>query len=124
MCIVLQGFFNFTLRRPRYLLEILELGYSVLYNDVDMVWLEDPFPYFKGNHDVYFTDDMTLVSSTFLASIFILNVLHTLQLTEKPSDKVRGVYSFVLKRTTARPANQSDLVAPSCWGLTSISEIV
>lgn len=56
-----QGFFNFTSRRPRHLLQILELGYSVLYNDVDMVWLRDPFPYFKGNYDIYFTDDMVKV---------------------------------------------------------------
>ncbi|KAG2661898.1 hypothetical protein PVAP13_1KG111723 [Panicum virgatum] len=49
-----QGFFNFTPRRPRHLLQILELGYSVMYNDVDMVWLDDPFPYLVGDHDVYF----------------------------------------------------------------------
>lgn len=54
-----QGFFNFTARRPQHLLNILELGYNVMYNDVDMVWLADPFPYLKGNHDVYFMDDMT-----------------------------------------------------------------
>uniref|UniRef100_A0A2P2IW88 Glycosyltransferase n=1 Tax=Rhizophora mucronata TaxID=61149 RepID=A0A2P2IW88_RHIMU len=58
---LVQGFFNFTSRRPRHLLHILELGYSVMYNDVDMVWLGDPFPYLKGNHDVYFTDDMAVV---------------------------------------------------------------
>ncbi|GMY23777.1 UDP-D-xylose:L-fucose alpha-1,3-D-xylosyltransferase MGP4-like [Fagus crenata] len=56
-----QGFFNFTSRRPRHLLNILELGYNVMYNDVDMVWMADPFPYLKGNHDVYFTDDMAAV---------------------------------------------------------------
>ncbi|GJN14344.1 hypothetical protein PR202_gb01161 [Eleusine coracana subsp. coracana] len=56
-----QGFFNFTSRRPRHLLQILELGYSVMYNDVDMVWLADPFPYLVGDHDVYFMDDMTPV---------------------------------------------------------------
>ncbi|KAF5195523.1 UDP-D-xylose:L-fucose alpha-1,3-D-xylosyltransferase MGP4 [Thalictrum thalictroides] len=56
-----EGFFNFTSRRPRHLLHILELGYNVMYNDVDMVWLADPFPYLKGNHDVYFTDDMIAV---------------------------------------------------------------
>lgn len=32
-----------------------------MYNDVDMVWLADPFPYLEGNHDVYFTDDMAQV---------------------------------------------------------------
>lgn len=56
-----QGFFNFTSRRPRHLLQILELGYNVMYNDVDMVWLADPFPYLQGNHDVYFTDDMVAI---------------------------------------------------------------
>ncbi|XP_058096098.1 UDP-D-xylose:L-fucose alpha-1,3-D-xylosyltransferase MGP4-like [Magnolia sinica] len=56
-----QGFFNFTSRRPRHLLHILELGYNVMYNDVDMVWMADPFPYLEGNHDVYFTDDMAAV---------------------------------------------------------------
>ncbi|KAL0412105.1 UNVERIFIED_CONTAM: UDP-D-xylose:L-fucose alpha-1,3-D-xylosyltransferase M [Sesamum latifolium] len=56
-----QGFFNFTARRPRHLLQILELGYNVMYNDVDMVWLADPFPYMEGEHDVYFTDDMAFV---------------------------------------------------------------
>lgn len=37
-----------------------------MYNDVDMVWLADPFPYLKGKHDVYFTDDMTAVSTLVL----------------------------------------------------------
>ncbi|KAL2892089.1 UDP-D-xylose:L-fucose alpha-1 3-D-xylosyltransferase MGP4 [Bienertia sinuspersici] len=55
------GFFNFTARRPRHLLNILELGYSVMYNDVDMVWLKDPFTYLDGNHDVYFMDDVAAV---------------------------------------------------------------
>ena len=40
---MIAGFFNFTSRRPRHLLQILELGYSVIYNDVGMVWLADPF---------------------------------------------------------------------------------
>jgi rhamnogalacturonan II specific xylosyltransferase len=56
-----QGFFNFTARRPQHLLQILELGYNVMYNDVDMVWLQDPFQYLEGSHDAYFTDDMPQV---------------------------------------------------------------
>ncbi|KAJ4824468.1 UDP-D-xylose:L-fucose alpha-1,3-D-xylosyltransferase mgp4 [Turnera subulata] len=56
-----QGFFNFTSRRPRHLLQILELGYNVMYSDVDMVWLADPFAYLEGSHDVYFMDDMPAV---------------------------------------------------------------
>uniref|UniRef100_M4F8G5 Glycosyltransferase n=1 Tax=Brassica campestris TaxID=3711 RepID=M4F8G5_BRACM len=30
-----------------------------MYNDVDMVWLQDPFQYLEGKHDAYFMDDMT-----------------------------------------------------------------
>ncbi|EOA20914.1 hypothetical protein CARUB_v10001249mg [Capsella rubella] len=56
-----QGFFNFTARRPQHLLQILELGYNVMYNDVDMVWLKDPFQYFVGKHEAYFMDDMTAI---------------------------------------------------------------
>ena len=44
-------------------MHILEMGYNVMYNDVDMVWLGDPFRYLKGNHEVYFTDDMAVVCS-------------------------------------------------------------
>ena len=39
-----------------------------MYNDVDMVWMADPFPYLKGNHDVYFTDDMAAVCTPNFAS--------------------------------------------------------
>ncbi|XP_074559546.1 UDP-D-xylose:L-fucose alpha-1,3-D-xylosyltransferase 1-like [Curcuma longa] len=56
-----QGFYNITSRRPRHLLSVLQLGYSVMYNDVDMVWVADPFSYLEGDHDVYFADDMFTV---------------------------------------------------------------
>jgi len=46
-------------------LQILELGYNVMYNDVDMVWLQDPFLYLEGSHDAYFTDDMPQVCEFF-----------------------------------------------------------
>ncbi|KAG6496046.1 hypothetical protein ZIOFF_043894 [Zingiber officinale] len=59
-----RGFFNITSRRPRHLLDILELGYSVMYNDVDIVWVADPFRYLEGDHDVYFADDEVAVSTT------------------------------------------------------------
>ncbi|EFH70914.1 hypothetical protein ARALYDRAFT_892838 [Arabidopsis lyrata subsp. lyrata] len=42
-------------------LEHLELGYNVMYNDVDMVWLQDPFQYLQGSHDAYFMDDMIAI---------------------------------------------------------------
>ena len=72
VCECVQGFFNFTSRRPRHLLQILELGYAVMYNDVDMVWLADPFPYLVGSHDVYFMDDMTDVRISVSLSLWLL----------------------------------------------------
>jgi len=45
-----------------------------MYNDVDMVWMADPFPYLVGNHDVYFTDDMTAVSVLLLVH-FLLSLI-------------------------------------------------
>ncbi|KAG6402678.1 hypothetical protein SASPL_134880 [Salvia splendens] len=80
-----QGFFNFTARRPQHLLQILELGYNVMYNDVDMVWLADPFPYFEGEHDVYFMDDMaydTLIKKpNLISSMFLIIQLLACYLT-------------------------------------------
>jgi rhamnogalacturonan II specific xylosyltransferase len=55
-----RGFFIFTSRRSRHLLQILELGYNAMYNDVDMMWLADPFSYLEGSHDVYFAKDMDM----------------------------------------------------------------
>lgn len=45
-----------------------------MYNDVDMVWLADPFPYLQGQHDVYFTDDMAAVSIQKLILWFIADM--------------------------------------------------
>ncbi|CAK9223862.1 unnamed protein product [Sphagnum troendelagicum] len=56
----LQGLFNLTSCRP-HLLAILQLGYAVLYNDVDLVWLADPFPLFEGHHDIFLSDDLAVV---------------------------------------------------------------
>ncbi|KAL8114095.1 hypothetical protein AgCh_021102 [Apium graveolens] len=92
-----QGFFNFTARRPRHLLQILELGYNVMYNDVDMVWLADPFPYLQGKHDVYFMDDMTAVKP--------LNHSHALP---PPGKKGRTyIYSCMIYM---RPTREAKLV--------------
>jgi hypothetical protein len=44
-----------------------------MYNDVDMVWLADPFPYLLGDHDVYFTDDMTAVSTHLISFSFMFH---------------------------------------------------
>ncbi|GAQ83555.1 hypothetical protein KFL_001520250 [Klebsormidium nitens] len=51
------GFFLMTERRPDYLRAILQLGVNVFYNDLDMVWLADPFPSMSGDYDVWVQDD-------------------------------------------------------------------
>jgi rhamnogalacturonan II specific xylosyltransferase len=53
------GFFLMTERRPDYLRAVLRLGVNVLYNDLDMVWLKNPFPAFTGDYDVWVNDDWT-----------------------------------------------------------------
>lgn len=51
-----------------------------MYNDVDMVWLADPFPYLQGKHDVYFMDDMTAVSmTTLLFQLFYKQIVYSLK---------------------------------------------
>jgi len=40
---------------------VVDLGYDVLFQDVDLIWLKDPRTYFEGSlsgeFDVYFQDD-------------------------------------------------------------------
>ncbi|CAK9874452.1 unnamed protein product [Sphagnum jensenii] len=55
-----NGLFNLTSCRP-HLLAILQLGYVVLYNDVDLAWLADPFPLFEGHRDIFLSDDLAVV---------------------------------------------------------------
>ena len=53
-----------------------------MYNDVDMIWMADPFPYLEGDHDVYFTDDMTAVRTQnllltfFCGPVYVVNLCH------------------------------------------------
>ncbi len=44
-------------KRPSHILEILNVKGNVIYTDVDTVWLEDPRPYFNGDHDFWITLD-------------------------------------------------------------------
>ncbi|KAL0845949.1 hypothetical protein Bca101_019195 [Brassica carinata] len=97
-----QGFFNFTSRRPQHLLQILELGYNVMYNDVDMVWLQDPFQYLEGRHDAYFEDDMTAIKP--------LDLSHDLPPPDQPWSKAKKAndqpaFNWALNKT----AHQVDL---------------
>jgi len=41
-----------------------------MYNDVDMVWLQDPFDYLQGSYDAYFMDDMIAVRNIFASFAF------------------------------------------------------
>ncbi|CAG7881802.1 unnamed protein product, partial [Brassica rapa] len=91
------GFFNFTSRRPQHLLQLLELGYNVMYNDVDMVWLQDPFQYLEGSHDAYFTDDRTTIKP--------LNHSHAL-----PTPDRNGVTYICSCMIFLRPTNGAKLL--------------
>ncbi|KAJ8038609.1 UDP-D-xylose:L-fucose alpha-1,3-D-xylosyltransferase 3 [Holothuria leucospilota] len=48
-----DGFKDLAKRRIWYVLRLLEAGLDTLYLDADTVWLQDPFPYFDGNFDLY-----------------------------------------------------------------------
>ncbi|XP_060593891.1 uncharacterized protein LOC132748327 [Ruditapes philippinarum] len=40
-------------QRPTHILRHLTKGVNILYSDIDMVWLKNPFPYFKGDFDMW-----------------------------------------------------------------------
>ncbi|GBG61565.1 GT77-family glycosyltransferase [Chara braunii] len=51
------GYGELVTRRPSRILACLEHGYSVLYSDIDVVFAKNPFPYFTGHADGYFSHD-------------------------------------------------------------------
>ncbi len=44
-------------QRPYYIKKYLQRGMNVLFNDVDIVWLGDPFPHLEGDYDVFLEED-------------------------------------------------------------------
>jgi rhamnogalacturonan II specific xylosyltransferase len=40
-------------QRPTHILRHLTKGVNILYSDIDMVWLQNPFPYFTGDFDMW-----------------------------------------------------------------------
>ncbi|XP_072032595.1 uncharacterized protein [Amphiura filiformis] len=48
---------KFVNQRPTHIKKFLQRGLNVLFNDVDIVWIDDPFPYFDGNYDIYLEKD-------------------------------------------------------------------
>ncbi|XP_071498254.1 uncharacterized protein [Diadema antillarum] len=45
-------------KRPNYILDYLKRGIDVFFSDVDIVLLENPFPYFVGDFDVHLQLDI------------------------------------------------------------------
>mmetsp|Transcript_119454 Transcript_119454/g.349452 ORF Transcript_119454/g.349452 Transcript_119454/m.349452 type:complete len:322 (-) Transcript_119454:32-997(-) len=84
-----QAYKKVVSQRPRQIRHFLEQGCSVLYSDIDMAWVEDPFREISraGNFDMYVTDDSPekkgLVSDN-LCSCFLY--MH-------PTSKVKAVMS-------------------------------
>ena len=59
-----------------------------------MVWLQDPFKYLQGNHDVYFMDDMTAVRNctfSILEYLFILIICWSWCCQIKPLNHSHGL---------------------------------
>ena len=48
-----KQFMELTSARPSHIFTYLEKGLNVLYADIDSVWLQDPFPYFTGDFDMW-----------------------------------------------------------------------
>ena len=60
--------FNRLLReRHSHIVEQLKLGRNVLFCDVDSVWLQDPFPYFTGDFDIWAQLDGCQIREGFIA---------------------------------------------------------
>ena len=53
--------------RPIHILKQLKLGDNVIYCDVDSVWLQNPFPYFSGDFDIWAQLDGSRICTGFLA---------------------------------------------------------
>ena len=47
-----KGFNYLVMTKVRLILLLLTLGFNVLLNDVDVVWLEDPIPYIPLDADI------------------------------------------------------------------------
>lgn len=60
-------------KRPEHILNFLAKGYDVMWTDVDIVWLQNPFPYFEGDdYDLFSHVDLMLTPIThYLCSGFV-----------------------------------------------------
>lgn len=54
-----SGYGNVVWERPKHIVSLLRVGCSVLYVDIDTVWMKDPFPEIEaaGSADLYIADD-------------------------------------------------------------------
>jgi rhamnogalacturonan II specific xylosyltransferase len=48
-----KDFSKLVSQRPTHILRHLTKGINILYSDIDMVWLQNPFPYFTGDFDMW-----------------------------------------------------------------------
>jgi len=54
-------------KRPRYLLDLLQLHKHLIYTDIDTVWKNDPRPFLTGNFDIWaYNDHLSEVCSGFI----------------------------------------------------------
>ena len=71
-------------KRTRYILEYLNNRYDVIFNDVDSVWLQDPFPYLDTKYDLFAQLDQYLEPKYICAGFtYYKSANKTIQLVKK-----------------------------------------
>lgn len=47
------GFLEIAQKRPSYLAHLLKKYSSIIYTDIDTIWLRDPRPFLNGDYDFW-----------------------------------------------------------------------
>jgi hypothetical protein len=97
-----QGFNELTGKRPAQILHFLRLGCTVLYSDIDAVWLGNVFQDIAeaGSHDLYITDDAKdngLTASWYFCTCFLYL---------QPSPRVQELVQNWTRAVSARASDQ------------------
>ena len=63
---------NFVNKRPRYILDILKRGHNVLFSDVDIVWIANPYGFFQETFDIHILQDQGPPKPTIFCAGFVM----------------------------------------------------
>ncbi|KAJ8047285.1 UDP-D-xylose:L-fucose alpha-1,3-D-xylosyltransferase 3 [Holothuria leucospilota] len=53
-----DGYIQLVRKRPHYIETLLKNNLDVFYVDTDIVWLGDPFPFFRGGYDLFIQQEL------------------------------------------------------------------